>query len=192
MLNMLEQLVLYDRELFLFLNGLGTETWDGFWMFMTKTRNSAPLYLLLLYLVYKNFGMKQTLIVLVGTALLITCTDQLSNFFKYGVGRLRPCHDPEVSGIMRLVKSYCGGQFSYFSAHAANSFGPAMFFTLLFKGRVRFIGFILIVWALIVGYSRIYIGVHYPLDVLTGIGMGALFGWVFAKLTIFAFQKFGT
>ena len=84
---MLEQLLQYDKELFLFLNGMGTETWDGFWMFMTTTRNSAPLYLLLLYLSYRNFGWKGTGIILVSIALLITCTDQLSNFFKYGIGR---------------------------------------------------------------------------------------------------------
>ena len=189
---MLEQIVHLDQELFLFLNGLGTETWDGFWMFMTRTRNSAPLYALLLYLVYKNFGTKKTIIVLVGIALLITCTDQLSNFFKYGIGRLRPCHDPEISHVMRLVKSYCGGKFGYFSAHAANSFAPATFFVLLFKNKVKFIGWVLILWAMIVAYSRIYIGVHYPLDVVTGAAIGAFFGWVFYKLTMLTFKKIGT
>lgn len=189
---MLDQLLQYDKDLFLFLNGLGTPTWDGFWMFMTKTRNSFPLYVLLLYLSYKNFGWKRTGIILVSVALLITCTDQLSNFFKYGVGRLRPCHDSEISGIMRLVKSYCGGKFGYFSAHAANSFGPATFFMVLFCGKVRYMGFFLMIWACLVAYSRIYIGVHFPLDVLTGAIVGLLFGWLFAKLAIFAFQKIGT
>ncbi len=189
---MLDQLLQLDKDLFLFLNGIGTETWDGFWMFMTTTRNSAPLYLLLLYLTYRHFGWKKTALVLVFIALLITCTDQLSNFFKYGVGRLRPCHDPEVSGVMRLVKSYCGGQFGYFSAHAANSFGPAIFFTVLFRNKVKYITLVLIIWACLVAYSRIYIGVHYPLDVLTGALVGSLFGWLFAKLAIFAFQKIGT
>ncbi|RDY60994.1 phosphatase PAP2 family protein [Flagellimonas nanhaiensis] len=186
---MLEQLVQLDKDLFLFLNALGTERWDGFWMFMTTTRNSAPLYLLLLYFTYKNFGLKKTGIVLLAVALLITCTDQLSNFFKYGVGRLRPCHDPEISTLMRLVKSYCGGKFSYFSAHAANSFGPAVFFTILFHRKVKYMGMLLILWACIVGYSRIYIGVHFPLDVITGAIVGAVFGWLFSKLAIFAFQK---
>lgn len=189
---MLEQLLQYDKDLFLFLNGLGTERWDGFWMFMTGTLNSLPLYLVLLYLSHKTFGLKKTAIVLVAIALLITCTDQLSNFFKFGVGRLRPCHDPEVSPVMRLVKSYCGGQFGYFSAHAANSFGPAIFFTVLFRNRVKYMGWILIVWASIVAYSRIYIGVHYPLDVITGALVGSFFGWVFARLAIFAFQKIGS
>ena len=189
---MLEQLLQYGKDLFLFLNGLGTETWDGFWMFMTNTKSSFPLYVLLLYLSYKSFGWKRTGVILVAVALLITCTDQLSNFFKYGIGRLRPCHDPEVSSVMRLVKRYCGGQFGYFSAHAANSFGPAVFFSILFRNKVRYIGLVLMAWACIVAYSRIYIGVHYPLDVVTGALVGTLFGWLWAKLAIFAFQKMGT
>ena len=186
---MLDQLLQLDKDLFLFLNGMGTETWDGFWMFMTTTRNSAPLYLLLLYLTYRHFGLKKTAIILVAVALLIPCTDQLSNFFKYGVGRLRPCHDPEVSDMMRLVKSYCGGQYGYFSAHAANSFGPAVFFIVLFHQKVKYISWVLLLWACVVAYSRIYIGVHYPLDVVTGAFIGSLFGWLFARLAIFAFQR---
>ena len=187
----MEGLLQTDKELFLLLNGLGNESWDGFWMFMTKTLNSAPLYLLLLYLTYRTFGLKRTLVVMVAIALTIVCTDQLSNFFKYGLGRLRPCHDPEVSGVMRLVKSYCGGKFGYFSAHAANSFGPAIFFVIMFRGRVRYIGAVMLLWACVVAYSRIYIGVHFPLDVISGALAGAFFGWLFAKLAIFTFQKIG-
>src|SRR5690606_23168275 len=101
---MLEGILQFDKELFLLLNGLGTETWDGFWMFMTRTGNAFPLYLLLLYLTYRTFVLNNTAVVLVAIALLITCSDQLSKFFKSGIQRLRPCHDPEVSGLMRLVK----------------------------------------------------------------------------------------
>lgn len=188
---MLEKLVQFDRQAFLFLNGLGTETWDAFWMFMTDSITAIPLYLVLLVLTYRAFGVKKTLLILVAVALLITCTDQLSNFFKYGVQRLRPCHDPEISDIMRLVKSYCGGKYAYFSAHAANSFAVAAFFTFLFRGKIRFLGIFLMVWASLVAYSRIYIGVHFPLDVVTGMLVGVFFGWVFSKLAIFAFQKIG-
>lgn len=188
---MLEKLVQLDRQAFLFLNGLGTETWDGFWMFMTDSITAVPLYLVLLVLTYRTFGLKKTLLVLVAIALLITCTDQLSNFFKYGVQRLRPCHDPEISGIMRLVKPYCGGKFAYFSAHAANSFAVASFFAFLFQRKIKYLGVFLVLWASLVAYSRIYIGVHFPLDVLTGTLVGVFFGWVFSKLAIFASIKIG-
>ncbi len=189
---MLDALIEWDKELFLFLNGLGTDTWDGFWLFITNKLSSIPLYALLLFLTYKNLGLKRTLVVLVFVGLLITATDQLANFFKYGVARLRPCHDMEVSGLARLVKKSCGGKFGYFSAHASNSMALASFFSVILKTSIKKIGLFLFVWATLVAYSRIYIGVHFPLDVITGSFIGILFGWLFAKLSIFAFQKFGT
>ena len=126
---------------------------------------------------------------LIAIALMITCTDQLANFFKYGIGRFRPCHDEEISGVMRLVKSYCGGKYGYFSAHAASSFALASFFTVLLKSKLKVLVLFLLLWALLVSYSRIYIGVHFPLDVLTGLTIGCFLGWVFAKLFIFATLK---
>ncbi|PIF00231.1 MAG: phosphatase PAP2 family protein [Maribacter sp.] len=187
---MIEELVQLDKEVFLFLNGLGTPTWDGFWMFATNKLGSIPVYLALLILVYRQLGLRKTLLVLGTVAILILATDQLANFFKYGVQRLRPCYDPRIGTLMRLVKSSCGGKFGYFSAHAANSFAVASFFTLLMKPYFRRIGLLLFLWAFIVAYSRIYIGVHFPLDVLTGIAIGLGLGWLFAKLYIFALHKF--
>ena len=186
---MLEQLLQLDKDLFLFLNGLGTETWDSFWLFITNKWSSIPLYLLLLIFSFKNLGLNKTIVLLITIALLITVTDQLANFFKYGVQRFRPCHDTEVNQFMRLVKSYCGGKFGYFSAHAASSFAVATFFTFLFKNSIKYIGLFLIIWALFVAYSRIYIGVHFPLDVVSGVGVGIFFGWVFIRLFIFATLK---
>ncbi|GMN09422.1 phosphatase PAP2 family protein [Croceitalea sp. MTPC9] len=186
---MLDQLIQLDKEVFLFLNGLGVESWDGFWLFVTNKWNSIPIYLILLVLSFKYLGLKKTILLLMAVTLLITVTDQLANFFKYGVQRLRPCHDIEVNGVMRLVKSYCGGNYGYFSAHAASSFALATFFSLLFKTKVRFIVLFLLIWAFLVSYSRIYIGVHFPLDILTGIMVGILFGWLFSKLYIFATLK---
>jgi undecaprenyl-diphosphatase len=127
---------------------------------------------------------------MVTVTLLITCTDQLANFFKDGMQRLRPCHDPEINNAMRLVKSYCGGKHGYFSAHASNSFGVAFFLTCLLGSKNRYIGIFLMVWAFFVAYSRIYIGVHFPLDVVTGMLTGLIFGWLFAKLYIFAVHKY--
>ena len=187
---MLEELIQLDKELFLFLNGLGNTNWDDFWMFVTNKLSSFPIYLILLVLAYKQLGLRKTLIALATVAILILVTDQLANFFKYGVQRLRPCYDQEVSTMMRLVKNSCGGKFGYFSAHAANSFAIATFITFLLMSKYRFIGFLLFFWAIIVAYSRIYIGVHFPLDVLTGVVIGLGMGWLFAKLYIFALHKF--
>lgn len=188
---MFEELIQLDKEAFLFLNGLGSTTWDGFWMFITGKWNAIPLYSILLLLSLRYLGLKKTGVLLVGIALLITSTDQLANFFKYGVGRFRPCHDESLFETMRLVKGSCGGKFGYFSAHAANSMAVASFFSLVLGKRLKWLAPVLMLWALMVGYSRIYIGVHFPADVLTGAGIGFLFGWLYAKLYIFGLHKIG-
>lgn len=181
---MLESILQTDTDLFLFLNNLGTETWDGFWLFVTNSKSSIPIYILLLFLVYRKIGLKKTVLVLVSVGLLITVTDQLSNFFKYGVQRFRPCHNNDLDGLMRLVKNTCGGKYGYFSAHASNSFAVAVFFTLLLKKHFKYVGVLLLFWAALVAYSRIYVGVHYPLDILTGALLGSFFGWVFYRLML--------
>jgi undecaprenyl-diphosphatase len=187
---MLETLLEYDKELFLFLNNLGRSTWDGFWLFITNKWSSIPVYFVLLILCFKQFGLKKTVALIVAVALLIASTNGLADFFKYGIQRLRPCYDMEVSELMRLVKASCGGKFGYFSAHAANSFSVAIFITILLRSKYAQIGIFLVVWAIFIAYSRIYIGVHFPLDVLSGVLIGSLFGWIFAKLFIFALHKF--
>lgn len=183
---MLEEILKYDKEVFLALNNLGGETWDGFWMFITNKFSSIPIYLLLLFFSYKQFGVKKTAALVVAAILMITVTNGLADFFKYGVQRLRPCFDPEVNELARLVKDSCGGKFGYFSAHAGNTMAVATFFSILLKGKFRYIGIFLLVWAIFVAYSRIYIGVHFPLDVFSGMVIGLFFGWLFAKLFIFA------
>jgi undecaprenyl-diphosphatase len=113
--------------------------------------------------------------------LLITFTDQVTNLFKDGFKRLRPCHEAGLSDIMRQVKPGCGGKYGYFSGHASNSFAMATFFVVLFARHFKRLRWLFVVAAL-VAYSRIYIGVHYPLDVISGTCFGILGGWLFAKL----------
>ena len=186
---MLEELLTYDKEIFLLLNNLGSSTWYGFWMFITNKFSSIPIYLLLIFLSFKQFGAKKTFILVVSAILMIVVTNGLADFFKYGVARLRPCYDADVSELMRLVKNSCGGKFGYFSAHASNSMAVAVFFSIVLKQKYKFIGVLLLIWAILVGYSRIYIGVHFPLDVFSGMAIGLFFGWLFAKLHIFTLRK---
>ncbi len=178
----MERLIEYDKELFLWLNNLGSETWDPFWLMITDKWGSIPFYVLILYLVIRKFGVKHTLLILVFVALIITVSDQLSNIFKYGVARLRPCYDETVYQSMRLVKKTCGGKFGYFSAHAANSFTLITFISLLLQKYYKWIPYTLLIWALLVAYSRIYIGVHFPLDIISGMSVGMLIGFIFFKI----------
>lgn len=177
----MEKLAKLDRELFLYLNNLGSENWDWMWIAISDKWMAIPLYAILLYLIFRKFGWKPTIITMVVVALLITATDQLANLFKHGFERPRPCRQDDVMEYARFVAERCG-RFGYFSAHAANSTGVAVFLSLLFKKHYPKLFVFLLIWALVVSYSRIYLGVHYPGDVITGMLIGAIFGYLFHHL----------
>lgn len=178
---MIEFLIQKDRSLFLFLNNLGSEQWDWFWLLITNKYSSVPLYLLLIGFFYKKQGVKKAILALLLLILTIAASDQLAQLFKYGFERLRPCYDDEIFPLMRLVKDGCGGKFSYFSAHASTGMALAVYLGLLYRNLLPKLIYILVVFAFLVGYSRIYIGVHFPLDVLTGFGIGTLLGILLYK-----------
>ena len=185
----MEQLLELDKSLFLYLNNLGSDTWDLLWLIITNKLSSIPLYVILLVLLYRSFGWKVTLITLVVVALMITCTDQLANLFKHGFERRRPCHLDVLGEYARVVAPRCG-RFGFFSAHAASAMALAIFIGKLLKQHYRFLLYILIFWAIIVGYSRIYVGVHYPLDVLAGFGIGVIIALLALKLHNLLIYKF--
>jgi len=186
---MIEKLLTYDHELFLYLNNLGSEPWDGLWQFITHEFTFVPLYALLLYLVYKKFGGKSTIIVLICAALMITLTDQFSYYCKHYFQRPRPCREDEIASLMRFVVERCG-RYGYFSGHAISSMATAVFMGLLLKKSYYYLPFLLLFWAFLVGYSRIYVGVHYPLDVLTGMFFGAWIGWMFHRIQCLLRKRF--
>ena len=187
---MIETLLQYDEQLFLFLNNLGTPSWDEFWRIVTEKWTSLPLYALLLFLVFKKFGLKATLIVMICAAIMITATDQLANLFKYILfKRPRPCRERELELLMRFVADGCG-RYGYFSAHAASSMAAAVFLGLLLKPFYKALPFLLLLWASVVAYSRIYLGVHYPLDIITGMFFGAWIGLAVYKLNVWAHGRF--
>ena len=188
-ITMIEELLKYDTDLFLFLNNLGSEPWDDLWTLITNKLTFIPLYAILLFLVYKNYGLKGMLVIIVCAALMITTADQLANLFKHGFQRPRPCGEEALQEIMRFVVDRCG-RYGYFSGHAVNSMATAVFMGLLIKNKYYYLPFVLLLWAFIVGYSRIYVGVHYPLDVLTGMFFGGIIGWVFYRLQLILQRRF--
>jgi undecaprenyl-diphosphatase len=187
---MLDQLLQYDEALFLFLNNLGTPSWDEFWRIVTEKWSSIPLYALLLFLVFKKLGLKASLIVMVCAAVMITASDQLANLFKYVLfKRPRPCRVEGIQEVMRFVADGCG-RYGYFSAHAASSMAAAVFIGLLLKSYYKYLPFLMLFWAVFVAYSRIYLGVHYPLDIITGMFFGAWIGYGIYHLNNWAQVKF--
>lgn len=187
---MIDQILQLDKDIFIYLNSLGTKAWDPFWMAYTSKFNWIPLYALLLYLMSRQMRLKAVLVTVVVVALMILVTDQVTNLFKNGFHRLRPCHLAEIVDSMRLVKSHCGGQYGFFSGHASNTMAAAIFIGLTLKKRFKNLIYLLIFWALLMAYSRIYIGVHYPLDILFGMLLGLLTGTVFYKLNLYLIKKF--
>tara|TARA_B100001057_G_C22794616_1_gene929073 strand:- start:562 stop:1128 length:567 start_codon:yes stop_codon:yes gene_type:complete len=177
-----EELITLDQKIFIFLNQLGSDPYDKFWLLMTNKMTNFLVYLALLFVYVKKKSFKVLLLLLTTLALMMLVTDQTTNLFKYGFQRLRPCHEPLLEGMVRLVKSTCGGYYGYFSGHASNSFALAFFFLGILKVYLKRRSYFLIVLASLVAYSRIYIGVHYPLDVISGAAFGSLTGCLFYLL----------
>lgn len=184
---MLQKLLELDRELFLYLNNLGSEKYDPLWLFITKQVNWIPFFLLLFYIIWKKIGTKQTLYILFFVAVLIAFTDQITNVFKTTFERLRPSNNPNLGSTMRKV--LIRNSFSFFSGHAANTMAVAMFLFLNMKRHFKYFGFIFL-WPLIFAYSRIYLGLHYPSDILFGYLFGAINGFLFYKLYLYAQKKY--
>jgi undecaprenyl-diphosphatase len=138
----------------------------------------APLYLAILIFLITKYKRK-FLVILIFIILAVTLSDQFSVLIKNLTQRLRPCHEPALAGLVHLVNIECGGMFSFVSSHATNSFNVA-FLSLSFIKK-KWYSISIIIWALIIGYSRIYLGVHYPGDVLFGSILGALIGWSMYK-----------
>jgi undecaprenyl-diphosphatase len=163
-----------DQQLFLFLNSLHAPFLDPIMYAISGKLIWAPLYIAILtYIGVKN-KLKFLWIVLF-IIIAVVVADQFSNLFKFTVRRLRPCHEPALEGMVHLVGSGCGGLYSFVSSHATNSFNVALL-SLLFI-RKRWFTIFIIIWAAVVGYSRIYLGVHYPADVICGSIVGATVGW---------------
>lgn len=175
------EIIQEDKEVFLYLNNLGSSGFDQFWILLSETWIWVPLYMIFLYLLFRSFRLRSLIFILIFIALGVTVSDQLAGIFKAGIGRFRPCHDPTLEGLMREVK--CGGQFGFYSSHASNTFFIATYMSLLLKNKFKILPYVLLFWAAIVSYSRIYLGVHFPMDLIMGGFMGFLIGGLFATIT---------
>lgn len=174
---MLEGLLEWDQALFLQLNSFGSSFWDPFFLLLSHKATNVVFYLSLLLCIGYKRNTQQALILFSLAVLLVVITDQITNAFKYGFERLRPCYTEGIKEKMRWVKEGCGGRYSFFSGHASNSFALATFFGFIFSKYKRLLP-LMFGLAAAVAYSRIYLGVHFPLDILCG----SLFGILWTSL----------
>ena len=189
---MIEKILDLDSYLFLYLNNLGSQYYDNFWIFLSRTEANVMFYLVVLIAyIYSINNKKRTKILfhlIIAIAILITISDQTSNLFKDSFQRLRPCYNELISDSLRLVKDSCGGRYGFFSAHASNSFSLAIFFGLLLRSSNKLLILLFAIYAFLISYSRIYLGVHYPIDILVGTIFGIINAIVLYKIYLYSFN----
>ncbi|MFI5221710.1 MAG: phosphatase PAP2 family protein [Bacteroidia bacterium] len=179
---MFETIKHLDQQFFVAVNsGMQNALLDWLCPWMRNQYVWYPLYLVLFFFIYKKYK-NETLWIATGIILLVLVSDQLSaNVIKNLVQRLRPCNDPSMQGHIRLFVN-CGSGFSFVSAHATNHFAIAVYFSSFFSSQRKWFLPIALLWAAGIAFSQVYVGVHYPLDVICGALIGSLLGAVASRL----------
>lgn len=184
---MLEALISLDHALTLAVNQAHSANADALMILVSNKLTWIPLYLGLLYLITKIFGWKRALWIVGFIVLNIVLTDQISVFFKDSIARLRPCHDPSLMDLLHLPAG-CGGKFGFVSSHAANTMGLGVLVSLILKNRGM--TFSMLAYALVNGYSRIYLGKHFVFDVLGGFLLGGILAYLVYRMLTYSIKRF--
>jgi undecaprenyl-diphosphatase len=185
---MLDSLINIDQKVLIYLNNLGNPALDVFFLTITKWWYLIPIFGYVFYLMIKKIGWKQFGLVVLVMGLLILFTDQSTNIVKKSVMRLRPCSEPGVQEFLRSVITR--QSYSFFSGHASNSMATTVFMFLLLRKYYKKYLLLLFLFPLLFAYSRVYLGLHYPGDILVGYAFGAITGFVFYKLYIILEKKY--
>lgn len=175
----------FDKHLLLALNGSHSLWLDNMAQVLTTAKTWIPLYVALLYMVIKcNDNMKQVFMIVCAAGLCVFLAGSMCDMFvKPTVARWRPGHDPEIAMYVDAVNGYRSGNYGFFSSHASNTFSIAVFFSLLVRSRL--LTFFLVLWSLVNCWTRMYLGVHFPGDILCGL----LWGGIVATLVYYTYLR---
>ena len=185
---MIDAIKNFDEKLFFIINGHHNETMDTFMFMVSGKEIWFPLYALLIGLTIWQLR-KYSIIFILSAIAAVGASDYFtSGIMKPAFERYRPSRDPDVEARVHIVNDYRGGKYGFASSHASNTFAVATFFFLLWRKKSRWI-LLLLIWAFIVSISRVYLGVHYPGDILIGGLIGAAFGYLFYKVSILIMEK---
>lgn len=176
---MLEKLLQWDRETFIYLNSLGIEQYDVFWSTVTNIPTWTPLILLFGFLFFKKYPKKQALGSIATVLVLLFFVLTVTDLTKEVIARLRPNNDAEINTLIRILRRPTG--YSFFSGHASSSFSITTLVFLLLRKHLRWTA-IFFVWPVLFAMSRIYVGVHYPIDIIVGAVVGICSAWLFYRL----------
>ncbi len=176
---MIEYLIEIDKSILLAINGLHNNFFDFLMDLISKKSTWIPIYLFFIFILIKKYGREGIFITLL-LILTVSVADLVSvHLFKNVFERLRPCHDPSLQGLLHLVDGNCGGKYGFVSSHSANMFALATIFYMFVRKYFKMSYIPLVAWAALIGYSRVYLGVHYPGDVLAGAVVGIIIGLIF-------------
>ena len=176
---MLKNLLEWDRDTFVYLNNLGIEDYDLFWTTVTDFRTWIPLFILLIVLVFLKYPKREAIFVLLTIILMVVFVGIATDITKHYVARLRPNNNVEINTLIRILKS--PGTYSFFSGHSASSFSITTVFVLFLRKKFKW-AYIFYLWPLIFASSRIFVGVHYPIDIIVGATVGILSAFSFYGL----------
>ncbi len=177
----MEYLKQLDTQLFMLINGSHNAFFDPIMYWLSDKLIWIPMYLLIIFLMVRRYKMRGVLMLVFVGLTIALCDQTASGLLKNTVQRLRPSHEPALAGLIYLSKAGPGGLYGFASSHAANVFGLATFLCFVLDSKFRYLKYGLFFWAILVAYSRIYNGVHYPGDVLAGTIIGIVFGYLMAK-----------
>ncbi len=176
---MLDKLLQWDRDAFVYLNSLGIEQYDFFWSTVTKFPPWIPLFILFLSLFFVKYSKREAIFIIGTLLVMVFFVTTITDLTKYAVARIRPNNNEEINTLIRILRSPTG--FSFFSGHASSSFSVTTFVVLFLRKHFKWV-YLFYIWPILFAMSRVYVGVHFPIDLITGAVVGMFSAWLFYRL----------